>query len=460
MSKHWKGTLALLGVAAAAALVWSAMALGGGGKPPPPPPPPPPEPSNTYKIHTLVGQNPFFPNKIQSEAKDVNNNGWVVGFCLSPTSTETIIDYRAFVIVPKYDENGKPYWREDDDSGSNTLLVLLDDLANLNVDKRLPTTGFHFYYANAINDSGQITGVIRQDTNSHPPEFDWDYVFRCQIEVAGDGTLTMKDLQIRLSYANPYLRTYYTWEGINDRGDVVGTWQYDNEGNNDGQYPFLWIYDALDSNELVTILTPAGAHGRGINNLRQVVGEYETSQLNDDFLYTPYDFNTPYPGSTTNIPDFGYSSKISYTYGRKAYAITEDGYVVGREGNVSKNWAYYHAYLYDSTNGILQDLGTLAGDNCSEAYSINSSKDVVGQSYYDTHASNFRAFLYTTIKGSTTKMAIFNLQNWITGYPPGYTNTDRILPYRINDNKQICGRISNNGSEAILLEPIPNPPNP
>jgi uncharacterized membrane protein len=383
---------------------------------------------------------------------DVNNNGWVAGYCLSSASTDTLFDYRAFVIVPKYDENGKPNWRQDDDSGSNTLLVLLDELANLDDDERLPTTGFHFYSATAINNNGQITGVIRQGRDPNPIQFNWDYVFRCQIEV-NDGTLTMKDLQIRLASDLAFRAQYYAW-GINDLGDVVGTW-YDNNG----WYPFVWTYDASDSNAIVTILThSAGAFGRGINNLRQVVGEYETAGFNDAFLYTPDEFNSPYPGSMTILPDFGYSSKTNYSHGSTAYAITEDGYVVGREGNVSKNWAYYHAYLYDSTNGILQDLGALAGDNCSEAYSINSSKDVVGQSYYDFNASNFRAFLYTTIKGSTTKMAIFNLQNWINGYPPGYLNTDRIRPDRINDNKQICGRIfSINGSEAILLEPIPNP---
>jgi probable HAF family extracellular repeat protein len=75
-------------------------------------------------------------------------------------------------------------------------------------------------------------------------------------------------------------------------------------------------------------------------------------------------------------------------------AINQRGDIVGFSdlpGDVSNGQlnANFHAFLWTNETGHMKDLGTLPGDNVSEALDINERGQIVGVSYPSTHA-----FLY------------------------------------------------------------------
>ncbi len=79
----------------------------------------------------------------------------------------------------------------------------------------------------------------------------------------------------------------------------------------------------------------------------------------------------------------------------EALAINNSGWVVGRaeySADISGEW---HAFLWSPNRPAeMIDLGTLSGDVNSVAWDINSSGEVVGESYVD-YSTSRRAFLYS-----------------------------------------------------------------
>jgi probable HAF family extracellular repeat protein len=123
------------------------------------------------------------------------------------------------------------------------------------------------------------------------------------------------------------------------------------------------------------------SYGNGINNAGQVAGlSTDTSGQDRAFLWTP--------GSGMQVlPTLGGSRG-------GANGINDSGQVVGYATNASGR---DRPFLWTATGGI-QDLGALSGDNAGQAFAINASGQVVGNSY-STAVGSTRAFRWTAAGG-------------------------------------------------------------
>lgn len=105
---------------------------------------------------------------------------------------------------------------------------------------------------------------------------------------------------------------------------------------------------------------------RGVSNAGHVVGWRWNCSLNDDiaFLWTPQGgmVDIPFPAGTTT---------------RRAEGVNGAGRIVGSAGFPNDGLGVL-AFVYDSPNGQLRNLGTLPGGNVSEALAVNELGQVVG----------------------------------------------------------------------------------
>jgi probable HAF family extracellular repeat protein len=105
----------------------------------------------------------------------------------------------------------------------------------------------------------------------------------------------------------------------------------------------------------------------------------------------------------------------------EAYAVNDSGQVVGQSATSSG----YHAFSYSA--GTMTDLGALTGGGVSEAYGVNNSGEVVGAASVSGGLTH--AFLYTA-------GAMVDLNSLI---PPG-SGWVLVWAQGINDNGQIVGQ--------------------
>lgn len=115
-----------------------------------------------------------------------------------------------------------------------------------------------------------------------------------------------------------------------------------------------------------------GISASDINDLGEIVGTAENSLGNEGFIRST---------SGTRRP-LGYLSSYS-----KAYGVNNDSQVVGESNR--------HAFLWDE--GQMNDLGTLDGDQSSEAKAINDQRQVVGYSSDMFYGGERRAFVYQVV---------------------------------------------------------------
>jgi len=136
-----------------------------------------------------------------------------------------------------------------------------------------------------------------------------------------------------------------------------------------------------------------------------------------------------------------------------ATGINDSGQVVGSAYIGGK----YHAFLYSSSSLMLQDLGTLPGENYSVATGINNNAgEIVGYAYSNNFVvpppGSSGAYDYEAFLDSNGVME--NLNNLIPG--SGWTLEEAT---GINYSGQICGYgASPSGqADAFLLTPTPEP---
>ncbi len=194
---------------------------------------------------------------------------------------------------------------------------------------------------------------------------------------------------------------------INNRDQIAGTFTV----SPNVYHAFLYEKNTLT--DLGTIANNYSA-ARDINNNGWIVGE--SGPLNT-FLYMN--------NTMTNL-----GPVIGGLYNRP-YAINDIGQIVGTYDPSPDYSIYGRAYIYDSNNNSMQDIGTLGGKN-SVAYAINNSGKVVGYSY---NASNIiRAFLYSD--NVMTDIGALGTYSFATG---------------INDNGQIIGHSNAGSGEHAFL---------
>jgi probable HAF family extracellular repeat protein len=195
-------------------------------------------------------------------------------------------------------------------------------------------------------------------------------------------------------------------------GDYSHAYSINNQGQVVGAYATPY-YDAFfwDSDNGMTLIAPFGyvsAGGYDINNSGQVVGVSGGAfiwSINSGKKYLSNMYGASGINDTGQVVGVGPAECCGHHhaylwdngtykdlgalydgYNSIAYSINNSGLVVGESEKYSSTNAIYHAFIWDSTNGM-QDLYTLPGDDFSRAYDINDSGQVVGESLSpNTHA--------------------------------------------------------------------------
>jgi probable HAF family extracellular repeat protein len=242
----------------------------------------------------------------------------------------------------------------------------------------LGTLGGSSSLGTGVNDAGQVAGFAQ---NATPDAFSID----------GLGTQTRAFL-----WQNGKMRDLHTLGGpdsfaqfVNNNGQVAGvSYTSDTPDPNTGLPqldPFIW-----ESGKGMKDLGNFGGTNDflgpflfGLNNDGEVTG---TMALTGDQIYHAFLWDGK-KLIDLNGSSGGLGGNYSFSQG-----LNDAGEVVGIASLAGDQ--LFHAFVWQ--NGVMTDLGTLHGDPCSEAQSINSSGQIVGASQSAAGGCNFytRAFLW------------------------------------------------------------------
>ena len=299
----------------------------------------------------------------------------------------------------------------------------------------LGTFGGNFSLASMINDHGQVVGCA---TNNIPDPF-----------ISG-GVL------FGLGFDPNQLRAF-RWEGkklhdlgtlggpdacavwINDRGQIAGASFTNSNANADTGLPtldpFLW-----DDGKMLDLGTLGGTIGLAfmVNNRRQVIGQSSVAAIPGACVGG----SGGAPGCHGIVWERGVLTDLGTLGGDFSIAnwINDEGEIVGVASTTGE--ATVHGTLWK--NGVITDLGTLPGDCGSQAFAINSSGQIVGQSL-PCDTSRPRAVLWERDR------TIHDL-NVLVKQGSGLELTD---PKIINDAGAIVleGFLSNGDQHSVVLIP-------
>jgi len=298
----------------------------------------------------------------------------------------------------------------------------------------LGTLGGNQSVANAINDRGQVVGgalnaILDQFANS-PLSCNGCGAFAQTFLFVPAATETHAFL-----WRDGEIQDLGTLGGpdstaavVNDRGQIAGQSFINFIANPSGVPtidPFFW-----ENGKMVDIGTLGGTFGfpAWLNNRGQVVG---VSNLAGDQAHHAFLWD-----KKQGLKDLG--TLKGYSSASYANWINDAGEIVGESDSQTAS----RAFLW--RNGIMTNLGTVAGDTCSVANSINSQGQIVGFGTADCFNED-HAFL------SENGGAMIDLQSLV---PPGSALTliDAIF---INDRGEIAARakLSNGNEHAVVLFP-------
>jgi len=253
-----------------------------------------------------------------------------------------------------------------------------------------PLVGGTFASANAINDSGQIVGVVGDGLNINNSRAAlWQPGASSTINLDTLGTYNSLAYDINNSgqvvgYSSPTYSTQHAmlWESdstmpidlgtlgginsvalaINAHGDVVG---YADTNGNGFQDAALWLYGSTTAIDLGRPVDGSYSNAYDINAIGEIVGISGLSGgITHAMLWEP--------GATTPI-DLGTPGENSW-----AYAINDSGYIVGGYTN---NNGVEHAALWMPVSYTLIDLGSLVALSTgylSYGIGINNSGQIIG----------------------------------------------------------------------------------
>jgi probable HAF family extracellular repeat protein len=224
---------------------------------------------------------------------------------------------------------------------------------------------------------------------------------------------------------------------INPRGQVAG-FSYTNSTPNPvtgvpTTHPFFWDkrQGMIDLGTLGGTLAGSVLNNMlgGINKSGEVIGE---SNLGGDLTFHPFLWT-----EAGGMQDLGTLGGNTGT----AMAINDAGEVFGFADLAGSGAQVHHATLW--RNGAITDLGTLHGDCYSEAWAVNSSGQIVGNSGSCDQTTS-RAVLWGD-------GGLIDLNRFV---PPG-SNLQLALAFAINDHGEIGGLASlpNGHQHAFLLTP-------
>jgi probable HAF family extracellular repeat protein len=287
----------------------------------------------------------------------------------------------------------------------------------------LGTFGGNNSIANSINERGQVVGGAQ---NAIPDSFAFCYqpfVYSTQVHAFSWQDGVMLDLGTLGGNDSCGLM-------LNDHGQVVG-FSYTNSTANPNTGiptldPFLWERGKMQ--DLGTLGGTVGYPNR-MNNLGQVVGE---SDLAGDQMAHPFLWSRD-----SGMEDLGTLG------GNTGFAswVNDAGDVIGQADLQGSGTQLHHGFLWK--HGKMTDLGTVVGDPCSLALSINSQSQITGASTSCTEYQH--AFLWEN--GGP----MIDLNSLIH---PGSALTVREGD-EINDRGEIAGKavLANGDLHAVLLVP-------
>lgn len=334
-------------------ILWAQRGGGGGGGSAPPPI------QFTMELLTTPSWQPNFGvSSGPGMAKDINENGWIVG--LEAAASPESFNQRAFVWTP------------------SSQMVDLNSVLSQE-DRAIWTLG----EATAINDFNVVCGRGYNSIAGHSRGFRLDLDTGTIEELADDSG------------------SFVSAEDLNNFNEVVGhTWE-----NGLGRWGTYWSID-----NQITIVDPGSNSPNGevlsINDSGQMVGYRGPSGTGEKrALYWPDAAAAPIDLGFFAVGKDGYPEA-------KAFAINNNGVVVGgaSAGKYKVQGSWYtarHAFAYSATTGM-QDLGTLGAKN-SEAWAINDRGDIVG-------TTDNGPFFYSQATG------MLNLKSCIANFPSNLTN--------------------------------------
>lgn len=292
------------------------------------------------------------------------------------------------------------------------LLVSVLALPTFAVDYVLSDLGLGSGYS--INDSGQITGW-RPNPNGGPDNaFFWSketgfkdiglyagQAINNSGQTVGNGWVWSQEGGL-LSISLPSSIDNVASNAINNSGQIAG-WVHGNNGiydavmwNSPTEFVNIdihgWAYDINNSGRVVGEYKPSNgedhaffwdvstgladlgdfgtifARADGINDLNQIVGQYNPDDCRHAFLWS----------ATKGLLDLG--TLLGWQSNSQAVKINNNGLVVGWSMAVPSS-PTPHAFVWNQSDGMI-DLGSLGGVK-SYAGDINSSNQVVG-TFYDS----------------------------------------------------------------------------
>jgi len=164
---------------------------------------------------------------------------------------------------------------------------------------------------------------------------------------------------------------YSAAAGINFQGRIAGTSDFSQPfmGNT---HAFVWTQRS-GMQDIGTLGCPDITGANGINVFSEVVGVSTIAPCPGGGQYRAFAFFATSDGVMQNL---GTLPGGDFSIG---FAINFYGHVVGYAGLSSRSYGTYHAFLW-TTAADMQDLGTLSGGDTSQASGINSFDSVVGGS--------------------------------------------------------------------------------
>jgi probable HAF family extracellular repeat protein len=326
---------------------------------------------------TKVGSSVTVVGRSYTGVVGVNNPLVWSGGSGTPTNILSTISGATSGIAWAIDSNGDIAGRAIIGSGTRAF-YLPNGAGTATILPVLGTGGMNFTAANGINNAGQVIGTSSCDTDGGN--------YHAFVWTAGGG---MVDLD-GLPGGAPYNGTLSSASGINASGQIVGM-AYKADTTYD---PVMWSYNG--SSWTITNLNPLHNVCKGqssayaVNQYGDAVG---SGFVAGGIMPTTNAILFKHDGTLVVLPGLGAAAPSDV-----ARAINNAGLIVGNATTSSGA----HAFIYDSTTGIEQDLNSLIAPDGSGtgwtlqwAYGIDDAGHVVG--YGPSPGGTTHAYLLTPL---------------------------------------------------------------